>query len=210
MISRQKQARKVLKHLKVLYPEAKCELNYQTTFELLVATILSAQCTDKRVNQVTETLFVKYPSPYHFAEADLQELEQDIHATGFFRNKARSIQASAQILIARYQGEVPCDMKALTSLPGVGRKTASVVMGNAFGRAEGVVVDTHVGRLSQRLGLTSAKTPEKIEQDLMALIPKKDWVLFPHLMIFHGRAVCKARQPDCQRCGLADFCPSRQ
>lgn len=207
-MSTKKQALRVLKHLKVLYPDAKCELNYQTAFELLIATILSAQCTDKRVNQVTEKLFVKYPTPQHFAEADLQTLEHDVHPTGFFRNKARAIQASAQLIIANYQGEVPCDMKALTALPGVGRKTASVVMGNAFGHAEGVVVDTHVGRLSQRLGLTDAKTPEKIEQDLMRLIPQKDWVLFPHLMIFHGRAVCKARLPNCQSCELADFCPA--
>lgn len=210
MSNKQKQADQILKALKVLYPDAKCELNYRTAFELLVATILSAQCTDKRVNQVTQTLFIKYPRPIDFAQADLQALEQDIHSTGFFRNKAKSIQASARRIVSEYQGEVPSNMKALIALPGVGRKTASVLMGNAFGYAEGVVVDTHVGRLSQRLGLSESKTPEKIERDLMKLIPKRDWVIFPHLMIFHGRSVCKARQPKCQVCEIASLCPSRQ
>lgn len=205
-----KQARAIwaLDILKSSYPDADCALHYRTPFELLVATILSAQCTDERVNQVTANLFEKYPGPQAFAEAELDELEQDVRPTGFFRNKAKSIQGTAQEILRLHAGEVPNDMQALVALPGVGRKTASVVMGNAFGKAEGVVVDTHVGRISKLLKLTKHDNPVKIEQDLMKLIPEADWVLFPHLMIAHGRAVCKARRPRCQECPLNSECPS--
>jgi endonuclease-3 len=196
----------ILTQLKQHYPEADCALNFSSPFELLVATILSAQCTDERVNQVTAELFCKYPSVAAFAGADLLELQQDIHPTGFFRNKALAIQSTARTLLAEHGGEVPCDLQALTALRGVGRKTAHVVMGNAFGRAEGVVVDTHVSRLSQRIGFTRQTTPEKIEQDLIKKIPATDWVLFPHLLIAHGRAICKARKPLCEQCFLSDCC----
>lgn len=200
--------KKVLSLLKELYPDADCALNFSNPFELLVATILSAQCTDIRVNQVTETLFRKYTSVKDFAESDLAELEQDIKSTGFYRNKALSIQSTARDILLKYQGEVPETLEQLIQLKGVGRKTASVVMGNAFGHVEGIVVDTHVSRLSQRLGLTQAQTPEKIEQDLMRLVEKSDWILFPHLLISHGRAVCKARKPFCQGCTLNILCPT--
>ncbi|PKL76291.1 MAG: endonuclease III [Candidatus Melainabacteria bacterium HGW-Melainabacteria-1] len=202
------QTKQVLTCLKRMYPDAHCALNYRNPFELLVATMLSSQCTDVRVNQVTATLFETYPDPQAFASAEPSALEQAVRPTGFFRNKAAAIQASSRILLAQHGGEVPRTLEYLTQLPGVGRKTASVVMGNAFGAADGVVVDTHVSRLSQRLGLSSQTTPEKIEQDLMVLIPKADWVLFPHLMIAHGRAICKARKPDCGHCLLNDICPS--
>lgn len=200
--------KKILSLLKELYPDADCALNFSNPFELLVATILSAQCTDIRVNQVTEALFKKYTSVKDFAEADLNELEQDVKSTGFFRNKALAIQATASDILLKYQGNVPQTLEQLTQLKGVGRKTASVVMGNAFGHVEGIVVDTHVSRLSQRLGLTKSQTPEKIEQDLMILVEKADWILFPHLLISHGRALCKARKPLCQDCALNTLCPT--
>lgn len=205
---KKERVRWVLSELSAAYPDAHCELNYQTPFELLVATILSAQCTDVRVNQVTPNLFERYPDPRAFAEASLPELEEAVRPTGFFRNKAAAIQGTAQQLLKLYGGEVPNQMDALVKLPGVGRKTASVVMGNAYGQAEGVVVDTHVSRLSQRLGLTKASAPEKIEQDLIRLIPKELWVVFPHWMIAHGRSICKARKPLCELCPLAVSCPS--
>lgn len=200
----------VLETLRATYPDAHCELDYANAFELLVATILSAQCTDVRVNLVTPALFKAFPDPAAFAAADLAEIEALIRSTGFFHNKAVAIQSSSRQLLAEHGGEVPNDMNALTALKGVGRKTASVVMGNAFGEAEGVVVDTHVSRLSQRLGLTQEQTPEKIEKDLMQLIPPADWVMFPHLMIAHGRQVCKARKPVCSSCPLASRCPSAE
>ena len=203
-----KKAQLITSALKQHYPDAHCALHYSNPFELMVATILSAQCTDVRVNQVTAGLFKKYTGPQDFAQADLLELEQDIRPTGFFRNKALSILQASQQILSEHGGEVPNDLAKLVALRGVGRKTANVVMGNAFGKAEGVVVDTHVSRLSQRLGLTQATQPEKIEQDLMALIPETDWVLFPHLMISHGRALCKARVPQCEGCFLALLCPS--
>lgn len=203
-----KRVKWILQVLKQTYPDAHCALNYQNAFELLIATILSAQCTDERVNQVTESLFRIYPNPQAFADADIQELEAAIRPTGFFRNKAASIQSTSRQLLALHNGQVPCSMDALTALKGVGRKTASVVMGNAYNQAEGVVVDTHVGRLSGRLGLTQHTQPEKIEQDLMRLIPKVEWVLFPHLMISHGRAICKARKPACNQCPLQSDCPT--
>lgn len=198
----------LIDELKRLYPDAHCALNYQTPFQLLIATILSAQCTDERVNQVTETLFKTYPDVFAFAEANLAELELAVKPTGFYRNKALSILETSQRLVALHQGEVPCDMQALTALRGVGRKTASVVMGNAFNAAEGVVVDTHVGRLSRRMGLTRHQQPEKVEQDLMRLIPRSEWVLFPHLMISHGRGPCKSRKADCAKCPLEHHCPA--
>lgn len=203
-----KKAQLILSALKQHYPDAHCALHYSNPFELMVATILSAQCTDIRVNLVTADLFQKYTGPEDFAQADLLDLEQDIRPTGFFRNKALSIQLASQQILHEHGGEVPNDLAKLVALRGVGRKTANVVMGNAFGKADGIVVDTHVSRLSQRLGLTQATQPEKIEQDLMILIPKADWVLFPHLMISHGRALCKARTPQCERCFLALNCPS--
>lgn len=198
----------IIKRLKKAYPTAHCALNHTNAFELLIATILSAQCTDERVNIVTSTLFRKYRGPRDLAAASQAELESDIRSTGFFRNKARNIRAASQRLIDEFGGEVPSTMDELLSLPGVARKTANVVLGNAFGIASGVVVDTHVSRLSQRLGLTKEKTPEKIELDLQALVPKKHWVMFSHWLIFHGRQTCQARKPKCTECVLADQCPS--
>ena len=200
----------IIKRLKKAYPDAHCALTHSTPFELLIATILSAQCTDVRVNIVTADLFCKYRGPAEFLNVSQAELEKDIHSTGFFRNKAKNIQAACKRIIEVYHGEVPRTMDELLTLGGVARKTANVVMGNAFGVASGVVVDTHVSRLSQRLGLTQNKTPEKIERDLTELVPKKDWVMFPHWMIYHGRRICDARKPKCGECTLADICPSRQ
>lgn len=210
MKAKKARLQEILGRLKQYYPDAHCALNFQHPYELLIATILSAQCTDERVNQVTEKLFRKYPRLEDYAQASLAELEADVKPTGFFRNKALAIQATAQQLLSEFGGEVPNSIPELTRLRGVGRKTASVVMGNAYGWAEGVVVDTHVKRLSQRLDLTRATTPEKIEQDLMRLLPQEEWVLFPHLLIFHGRQCCKARKPNCQACFLADLCPATQ
>ena len=204
-----KRAAEIVKRLKRAYPDAHCALVHTSPFELLIATILSAQCTDVRVNIVTADLFRKYRSPQDFLKVSQRELEKDIHSTGFFRNKAKNIQAACKRIIEEFGGEVPQTMDELLTLGGVARKTANVVLGNAFGIASGVVVDTHVSRLSQRLGLTKNKTPEKIERDLAGLIPKRDWVMFPHWMIFHGRQVCIARKPKCGECVLADICPSR-
>lgn len=191
------------------YPDAHCALNYSNAGELLIATILSAQCTDERVNIVTAKLFVKYPSIQHFARANLKELEQDIRSTGFYKNKAKNIISCAQTIVSQHGGEVPKTLEGLTALAGVGRKTANVVLGNAFGIASGVVVDTHVTRLSHRLGLTKQKTAEKIEKDLNFLIPKKNWIQFSHWLILHGRQVCKARKPHCSTCFLDEHCPKR-
>jgi endonuclease III len=203
------QTKEVIKRLKKAYPDAHCALNHTNAFELLIATILSAQCTDERVNIVTAELFRKYPTPKHFVELSQSELEKEIHSTGFFRNKAKNIKAACERLLEAYGGEVPQTMEDLLTLGGVARKTANVVLGNAFGIASGVVVDTHVSRLSQRLGLTDARAPEKIEADLAELVPKKHWVMFPHWLIYHGRQVCNARKPLCGICTLADICPSR-
>lgn len=199
----------IIKRLRKAYPDAHCALNHANAFQLLIATILSAQCTDERVNIVTAELFRKYPTPQHFVELTQEELEKEIHSTGFFRNKAKNIKAACERIIEVYRGEVPQTMEELLTLGGVARKTANVVLGNAFGIASGVVVDTHVGRLSQRLGLTEQKTAEKIERELQTLVPKKHWVMFPHWMIYHGRRVCNARKPLCDICTLADICPSR-
>jgi endonuclease-3 len=203
-----KRTREIVRILKREYPDARCSLDYSSPLELLVATILSAQCTDERVNRVTPELFRKYPTAADYAAAPAEELERDIHSTGFFRNKAKSIQGACRRLCDEHGGRVPETMEELLKLPGVARKTANVVLGNAYGQASGVVVDTHVSRLSERLGLSAEKAPEKIEQDLMRLVPRKDWVLFSHLLIAHGRKICKARAPLCCECPLEKLCPS--
>ena len=203
-----KRVRKIIRLLKRAYPDAKCSLNHSNAFELLIATILSAQCTDARVNIVTQDLFRKYRKPDDYLKVSDKELQRDIRTTGFFRNKTKSIQGTAKVLTEQYGGVVPATMEELLELPGVARKTANVVLGNAFGISAGVVVDTHVTRLSRRLGLTKQKSPEKIEQDLIAIVPKKDWVIFPHLFIAHGRAICKARNPLCAECVVEKLCPS--
>jgi endonuclease III len=199
--------RKIMAGLRRAYPDAHCELNHASPLELLIATILSAQCTDKRVNIVTADLFRNYRSAADYARAPLDELEQAIKTTGFFRNKAKSIQACCQALVAKHGGQVPRTMEELTQLGGVGRKTANVVLGNAFNVNCGVVVDTHVARLAGRLGLTKQTAPEKIEQDLMALVPQAQWTMFSHWLIWHGRRRCDARKPDCAGCELRALCP---
>jgi endonuclease-3 len=201
-------ARTIMGRLKREYPDARCALHHGDAYQLLVATILSAQCTDARVNMVTPAFFTRYPSPEALARADRGEVEEIIRSTGFFRNKARSLIGMAQALVADHRGEVPRTMEELRVLPGVGRKTANVVLGNAYGINEGVTVDTHVTRLARLLGLTRHEDPVKIEQDLMRLFPRDDWALLSHLLIFHGRQVCIARRPRCPECVLADLCPS--
>ena len=200
--------RQIIRLLKKAYPDAHCSLNHSNALELLIATILSAQCTDERVNIVTADLFRKYKSPADYLRVPLSELEQDIRSTGFYRNKAKSIQGACKLIVEKFNGRVPETFDELLELPGVARKTANVVMGNAFGIASGVVVDTHVSRLSQLLGLTEHLQPEKIEQDLIERVPKKDWIDFSHLLIYHGRAVCIARRPKCGECVLEHLCPS--
>ena len=196
--------------LKAEFPDARTELDWKNPLELLVATMLSAQTTDVQVNRVTQTLFAKYRTAEDYAHADPTELEEDIRPTGFYRNKARSLRNMADVLVDEHGGEVPSTMLQLVALPGVGRKTANVVLGNAFGVDEGIVVDTHVRRVSGRLGLTENKDPVKIEQDLMKVVPQEDWTVFSHLLILHGRRTCKARKPDCPNCILNDICPSAQ
>lgn len=204
----QQRTKQLIKLLKKAYPDAHCALHHTNPLELLIATILSAQCTDERVNIVTANLFRKYRTADDYANADRAELERDLSSINFFRNKTKNIQATCQILSEQYRGTVPQTMEELLQLPGVARKTANVVLGNAVGIASGVVVDTHVSRLSQRLGLTQNEQPEKIEQDLLTLVPQKEWVLFSHLLISHGRAVCQARKPNCEACSLEALCPS--
>ena len=199
--------KKIIVGLRRTYPDAHCELTHSSPLELLISTILSAQCTDKRVNIVTRELFKKYRSAADFARADLSELEQEIKTTGFYRNKAKSIKTCCQSLVEKHAGSVPKTMDELLELGGVGRKTANVVLGNAFNINVGVVVDTHVARLSGRLGMTREKDPAKIEQALMRLIPRNDWALFSHLLIWHGRRRCYARNPDCPNCEVKDLCP---
>jgi endonuclease III len=206
-IDKKQQSANVIKLLKKLYPDAHCALIHENAFQLLIATILSAQCTDDRVNIVTATLFRKFPTPKSLADAEIEDITQEIKSINFFNNKAKSLKAMSQKLVENFGGEVPKTMEQLLTLNGVARKTANVVLGNAFGIASGVVVDTHVSRLSQRFGLTEETTPEKIEKNLAELVPKKDWVMFPHWMIFHGRQVCKARNPNCEKCKLAEICP---
>lgn len=198
---------RIIGTLKKAYPEAKCSLEHAEPLQLLVATILSAQCTDERVNKVTPALFRKYRDARAFASAPPGELEADIRSTGFFNNKAKSIRGACRMILEKHGGRVPETMEELLELPGVARKTANVVLGNAFGKNEGVVVDTHVTRLSRRMGLTRQKTPEKIEQALIKLVPRADWALFSHLLIHHGRAVCDARKPECERCCVEKWCP---
>ena len=205
---RQARVDAIMPILKKTYPNAKCSLDHQTPLQLLVATILSAQCTDNRVNIVTKNLFKKYRSAADFARAPQEEFEKEIQSTGFFRMKAKSLRAMAQALVEDHAGEVPQTMEELTKLAGVGRKTANVVLGNAFGKNVGIVVDTHVTRLSRRLGLTKFSDAVKIEQDLIPLVPPGDWTLWSHLLIYHGRQICQARKPRCPDCPIAAYCPS--
>ncbi len=204
----QEQVQAIIAELRRLYPDAKCSLNFSNPLQLLVATQLSAQCTDERVNIVTETLFQKYRGVEDYAIVSQEEFELDIKSTGFYRNKAKNIRATAQRLITDFGGEVPRTMEALLTLPGVARKTANVVLGNAFGIIEGFVVDTHIGRLARRFGWTTNEDPVKVEQDLMKIVPGTDWLDLSHLMIFHGRAICHARKPLCEQCTLVNLCPS--
>ena len=196
-------------HLRNTYPDAHCELTHGNSLELLIATILSAQCTDKMVNRVTEVLFAKYPTAAELAALSTKRLEKAIQSAGFFRNKAKSIQACCQTLVERHHGEVPATMEELTQLAGVGRKTANVVLGNAFAINEGIVVDTHVARLSGRLDLSKQKHPEKIEHDLTKLVPRQNWTRFSHWLIWHGRRRCSARKPDCANCEIVELCPRK-
>ena len=199
---------KIIKLLKRAHPDAKCALNHSNAFELLIATILSAQCTDERVNKVTADLFRKYRKPEDYLKVPATELQEDIRTTGFFRNKTKSIQGACKMLVEEFDDEVPQAMAELLKLPGVARKTANVVLGVAYGKAEGVVVDTHVSRLSHRLKLTKHKDAVKIEKDLMEIVPRKNWIEFAHLLIFHGRRICKARRPLCEQCMVEELCPS--
>jgi endonuclease-3 len=208
--ARRARTEEILARLRKEYPDSRCSLNFASPLQLLVATVLAAQCTDERVNLATPALFRRCPTARHYAEIPLAELEELVRTTGFYRNKARSLQNLGRTLVAEHGGKVPETMDELQALPGVGRKTANVVLGNAFGRNEGVVVDTHVQRLSGRLGLTAETGPEKIERDLIPLIPRADWTLWSHLLIDHGRKVCKARKPECPVCTVADLCPSAE
>jgi endonuclease III len=206
----QKQTRtgELIRRLKGAYPDARCSLNFSNPLELLVATVLSAQCTDARVNLVTTQLFKKYHTAVDYAAAPAEQLEEDIKPTGFYRNKAKALRACCTELVEQYAGEVPAEMAALVRLPGVGRKTANVILGNAYDLAQGIAVDTHVRRLAGRLGLTQQRDPDKIEQDLLQLVPRQDWVIFSHLLILHGRRICSARAPHCPICPVKDLCPS--
>ena len=206
-MDRVRRAHEIARLLRQEYPGAACELRFGNPWELLVATILSAQCTDERVNQVTPELFRRWPGPAELAAAPLEEIEEVIRPTGFFRNKARAIQGAARVLVAEHGGEVPRELEAMVRLPGVGRKTANVVLGEAYGIPAGIAVDTHVKRLSRRLGLTEHTEPERIEEDLEALIPREEWIPFSMRLILHGRRVCRARRPACDRCRLAPLCP---
>ncbi|GAA4438591.1 endonuclease III [Bremerella cremea] len=207
LADRKAQARRVVRQLKKDYPIAECALNYETPFQLLIATILSAQCTDVRVNIVTKDLFAQYPDAHAMARAPVKTLEKLVQTTGFFRNKAKNIHAASQALDEKFDGEVPQDLAVLVDLPGVGRKTANVVLGTAFGIPSGIVVDTHVGRLTKRMGLTDKADAVKIEKELLEIVPKKEWIQFSHRLIHHGRAICAARKPKCHDCHFAKFCP---
>ncbi len=207
LAQRRELANKVVETLRRLYPDARCSLDYHTPLQLLIATILSAQCTDERVNKVTPALFARYRSAADFASADPRELENYIRSTGFYRAKAKNIIACCRALVERHGGELPRSLEELTKLPGVGRKTANVLLGTAWGIPAGIVVDTHVRRLARRMGLTQHTDPDKIERDLMELIPQEEWIAFGHRMIYHGRQVCLARNPRCDQCALNSFCP---
>ncbi len=208
--ARRERALEILARLSREYPATRIALNFETPLQLLVATVLAAQCTDKKINEVTPALFRRYPTARDYAEADLAELEEMVRSTGFFRNKARALKSLGQALLAEHDGEVPASMEALRELAGVGRKTANVVLGNAFSLAEGIAIDTHVHRLSQRLGLTEETDAEAIETDLMAIIPRESWTHFALLLQDHGRKICKARRPECGICPVADLCPSAE
>src|ERR1051325_4080672 len=210
MTKKQERAVEIAVRLRRMYPKAKCSLDFTNAFELLIATILSAQSTDVRVNIVTKSLFRKYPTAEVMAKASQVEMERDVKQTGFFRNKAKAVIAASQAIVERHGGEVPRTMEELTALPGVGRKTANVVLSNAFKTPVGVVVDTHVTRVSGRLGLTKSSDPVEIEQDLMKLLPQKEWTAFSHRLIYHGRQICVARKPKCAECDLNDVCPSAE
>ncbi len=205
---RYRRLEKITETLESTYPDADCELDFSTPLQLLIATILSAQSTDKRVNMVTPALFKKYKSARALARSEPAELEEMIHSTGFFRNKAKHIREASKLIDSKYRGRVPDDMDQLLELPGVARKTANVVLGVAFGKAEGVVVDTHVQRISRRLGFTNESRPEKIEQKLMEIVPRTKWILFSHLLIHHGRQICNAKKPDCANCTVMELCES--
>jgi len=207
---KQERAADIVVRLKQMYPKAKCSLDFTNAFELLIATMLSAQSTDVRVNIVTKSLFRKYPTPQSFADASQVEMERDVKQTGFFRNKAKAVIAASKAIVERHNGEVPRTMDELTALPGVGRKTANVVLSNAMNISVGIVVDTHVTRVSARLGLTANDDAVKIEEDLMKLIPPKEWTNFSHRLIAHGRTICIARKPKCAQCALNDLCPSAE
>ena len=200
-------ARRVVRHLAKHYADAECALNYESPFQLLIATILSAQCTDERVNIVTADLFAKYPTAYDLAQATQKQVEKIVKSAGFYRAKAKNIRNCAKQLVEKHDGEIPLELEALTGLPGVGRKTGNVLLGTAFGIPSGVVVDTHVGRISRRLGIAFEKDPVKVERELMAVLPKKEWIYYSHRMIHHGRAVCDARKPLCEDCSMKRFCP---
>lgn len=208
--ARRERAGEILARLRRTYPRTRLALDFQSPLQLLMATVLAAQCTDERVNQVTPPLFRRYPAARDFAAADLADLEEMVRTTGFFRNKAKALKNLGMALVAEHGGEVPDTLELLVALPGVGRKTANVVLGNAFGRNEGVAVDTHVQRLSRRLFLTGEEDPEKIERDLVALLPREEWTRFALLLQDHGRKTCKARKPECAACPVADLCPSAE
>jgi endonuclease-3 len=208
MTDKEKRVREIIRLLRKHYPRSRTALEFQSPFEILVATILAAQCTDERVNRVTPGLFRKYPTPADFARAEKSELEQEIRSTGFFRNKAKSIIGASRKIVEDFGGAVPDSMAELVTLPGVARKTANIVLSAGFGRAEGIAVDTHARRLSQRLGLSKQQDPEKIERDLLAVVPRKDWIDFNFLLVDHGRAVCQAKKPNCPGCFLKRLCPS--
>lgn len=208
LTKKKERAAEIFERLDEEYPDAHCALDHQNPYELTVATILSAQCTDERVNKVTPALFEACPDPDHLAGARQEDVEELIHSTGFFRNKAKNLIGMADAVMERHDGRIPRTMKELVALPGVGRKTANVILGNAFGVDEGVVVDTHVKRLAKRLGLTRETSPVKVEKDLIRIFPRERWTLLAHLLIFHGRAVCDARKPRCEECVVADLCPS--
>ncbi len=207
--AQKERTKKIIAILKGEFPDSGTALNYSDPLELLIATILSAQCTDERVNKVTVELFKKYKTAQDYADVEVLELEREIHPTGFFRNKTKSIKLCCGAIVERHNGQVPSTMEELTKLGGVGRKTANVVLGNVFG-IPGVVVDTHVKRISQRLAITENQNPDKIEGDLMKIVPKEEWTLFSHLLIDHGRKTCQARSPKCRECNIAELCPSRQ
>lgn len=203
------QVKKVVPALRKLYPDAHCELDFKTPLQLLVAVILSAQCTDKRVNEVTKRLFARCATPEDYATIETPELEGIIRSAGFFRTKARAIQETARVLVREHKGQVPDTMEALLALRGVARKTANVILGTAYGKSEGIVVDTHMKRVAYRLGLTRETDPVKVERDLMAVVPRKDWVFFGHAMVWHGRRLCHARGPKCPECPMRSYCPKR-